>query len=221
MKFPKVTLSPVIKRNLPTILFVLIIPLGILVGYFFSNVKNLVTGGYKGALTPFNKLLYVAKVDGVGVPKAEWEKMLKSRYGQNAARDLIEVYTIKGELKKAGIKVSDEETNAEIATIETQLGGQSLDDVLKQQGMTLSDFRERIALQVGMKKLLSGRAVVTDEEVAEYIKAAGDNLEGSTDEEKAANAKKTLIDQKLGEEINTWFTELQGKVTVENYLEEK
>ena len=132
MKFPKIKLPDKVKSNLPTLLFILVIPLGILVGYFFSNIKTWVSGGYKEILTPVNKLLYVAKVDGVGVSKGEWEKTLKARYGKAAARDLIDLVMINNELKKAGIKVTEEEVNAEIAEIEKQLGGQSLEEVLSQ-----------------------------------------------------------------------------------------
>ncbi|PIS22004.1 hypothetical protein COT50_04450 [candidate division WWE3 bacterium CG08_land_8_20_14_0_20_41_10] len=209
MKLPK--LGPII--------FVLIIPLGILVGYFFSNIKGFVTSGSKGVLTPINKLFYVAKVNGVGISKGEWGKMLKVRYGKNAASELIDIYTVKGELKKAGISVSEEEINAELAVIEKQLAGQSLESLLAQQGRTLSDFRKDISLQVGMKKLLSGKVVIADADVDAYIVSAGASLEGTTDAEKRASAKKALVDQKLSEEINKWFTNLQGTVKVENYLE--
>ncbi len=210
-----------IRKNLPRILFVLIIPLGILVGYFFSNIKEFVSGGYKGISTPINKIFYVAKVDGVGIPKGEWEKMLKSRYGQSAAKDLIDVYMVNNELRKAGIKVTEEEINVEIANIEKQLNGQSLESVLSQQGMNLTDFRKNVSLQVGMKKLLSDKIVVADAEVSDYVKSAPAPLEGTTDEEKFASAKKALTEQKLGQEINKWFTDLQSTAKVENYLEEK
>jgi hypothetical protein len=224
MKLPKVpvlskiSVSPAIKQKLPMIAFILIIPIGILVGFFFSNIKGLISGGSKGILTPINKLLYVAKVDGVGIPKSEWEKMLKTRYGQAAAKDLIDIYTVKGELKKAGIAVTEDEITQEITNIEKQLAGQSLEELLKQQGRTLSDFRNDISLQVGMKKLLGGKVVVTDAEVAEYVKSAGTSLEGATDAEKNENAKKALTDQKLSQEVNKWYTDLQSKIKVDNYL---
>jgi len=216
MKFPEMRFF---KRKLGPAMFVLVIPLGILVGYFFSNIKGFVSGGYNGVLTPVNKLFYVAKVDGVGISKNEWEKTLKSRYGKSVAGELIDVYTVKGALKKAGVTVSDVEINAEIANIEKQLAGQSLEEALKQQGRTLSDFRNDVALQVGMRKLLSDKVVVTDADVDAYIKSAGATLEGTTDEEKRVSAKKALTDQKLGGEINKWFTDLQSKAKVENYLE--
>ncbi len=221
MKFPKLALPQKVKSNLPAIMFVLIIPLGILVGYFFSNIRTWFFGSYKNVLTPINKLFYVAKVDGVGVSRGEWEKNLKARYGRAAARDLIDMVMIDNELKKAGIQVTQEEINSEIAEIERQLGGQSMEEVLSQQGLTLSDFRKQVALQVGMKKLLSDKVVVADTEVSDFVKSYGDSLTGATDEEKFNEAKKILTDQKLGEEINKWYGELQGKVVVENYLDPK
>lgn len=221
MTLPKINLPQNVKKNLPTLVFVLVIPLGILVGYFFSNIKGWVAGGYKGIFTPINKMLYVAKVDGVGISKGEWEKMLKSRYGKSAARDLIDIYMVNNQLKKAGIKVSEDEINAEIAEIEKQLAGQSLEEVLGQQGMTLTDFRKNVSMQVGMKKLLSDKVVIADEDVTKYIADYASTLTGKTDDEKFAEAKKILTDQKLGEEINKWYSDLQTKVVVENYLEAK
>ena len=216
MILPKINLP---KVKFGSVLFVLIIPLGILVGYFFSNIKDFVFNGSKDVLTPVNRLFYVAKVNGVGISKSEWEKLLKTRYGKNAASELIDTYTVKGELTKAGINVSEEEINAEIAAIEKQLAGQSLEDVLKQQGRTLTDFRKDISLQVGMRKLLGGKIIISDADIDAYVTSAGATLEGTTSEEKRASAKKALADQKLGEEINKWFTDLQGKIKVENYLE--
>jgi len=219
MKLPKVTLSPAIKKNLPTAAFVLMIPLGIVIGYFFSNIKDFVSGGYKGVFMPLNKMLYVAKIDGIGIPKKEWEDMLKSRYGTTVASNLIDIYLIKNELKKAGINVTDTEIDAAIAKIEAQLGGQSLEELLKQQGGTLADLRKDVSLQVGMEKLLSNKISVTDEEVTAYIEAAGDTLEGSTDDEKKAAAQQILKDQKLSEAINAWFVDVQSKAKIENYLQ--
>ena len=216
MILPKIKLP---RAKFGSVLFVLIIPLGILVGYFFSNIKDFVSSGSKGVLTPVNRLFYVAKVNGVGISKGEWEKLLKTSYGKNAASELIDTYTVKGELTKAGINVSEEEINAEIAAIEKQLAGQSLEDVLKQQGRTLTDFRKDISLQVGMRKLLGGKIIISDADIDAYVTSAGATLEGTTSEEKRASAKKALADQKLGEEINKWFTDLQGKIKVENYLE--
>jgi len=197
--------------------FGLLIPLGVLLGFFFSNIKGFVAGGYKSMLLPVNKMLYVAKVNGVGIPRGEWEKTLKSRYGQSAARDLTGVYMIRGELKKAGISVSEEEVNQEIASIEKQLNGQSLESILKGQGRTLTDFRQDVSLQVGMRKLLGGSITVTDAEVDDYLKSEGSTLTG-TEAEKREAAKKTLTDQKLSDEINKWYSDLQNKAVVENYL---
>ena len=128
---------------------------------------------------------------------------------------------INNELKKAGVKVTEEEINAEIAEIEKQLAGQSLEEVLSQQGLTLADFRKQVTMQAGMKKLLADKVVVTDAEVADFIKSYGSSLTGTTDQAKAEEAKKTLTDQKLGDEINKWYSDLQTKAVVENYLEGK
>lgn len=221
MNFPKIALPTEIRENSKVILFILVVPLGILVGYLLSNVGGFLSGGYKDILTPVNKIFYIAKVDGVGVTKGEWERKLKTRYGKAAAEDLIDMVMIDNELKKAGIKVSNEEINAEIAEIERRLAGQSLEGMLSQQGLTLSDFRRQIAMQVGVKKLLSDKVVVADTEVAEYVKSYGDSLTGKTDKEKFDEAKKILTDQKLGDEMNKWYWELKGRVTIENYLDSK
>lgn len=219
MKFPKIALPSVLKKNLKPIAFILIIPLGIVLGYFFSNIQSFLSGGYKNVLTSINKIFYVAKVDGVGVSKSEWEKVLKARYGKAAARELIDTVMINNELKKAKIQVSQEEINAEIAEIEKQLGGQSIEELLKQQGITLKEFRDQVKMRVGVKKLLADKVTVSDAEVAEFAQKYGASIKGSTDEEKLAEARRILINQKMDEEMNKWYNDLQSKVTVENYLE--
>ncbi|HAZ29916.1 TPA: hypothetical protein DCY43_04250 [candidate division WWE3 bacterium] len=221
IKLPKISL-PIpasVKQKLPTLIFILLIPLGVLVGYFFSNIKAFMAGGYKNLLTPVDKIMYVAKVDGVGIPRGEWDKMLKTRYGKTAAKDLIDVYIVRNELKKAGITVSDAEIDAEMANIEKQLGGQSLESILSQQGRTLADFRSDMYLQVGVNKMFGPKVTVTDEEVAQYVTTLGDSITGATPEEKNASARKTLTDQKIGNEVGAWFSSLQATVKVENYLD--
>lgn len=209
-----------LKNNLPALFFIFFIPLGILLGYFFSNVKNFVGGGYKDIKTSYNKIFYVAKVDGVGIPKSEWKNFLKSRYGSLAVNDLINRYMVENELKKADIQVSDEEINKEIAKIEKDLNGQSLEELLKQQGMTLKDFRREMYIQVGVRKLLRDRVSVSDDEVKDYVNNYGSSLSGSTDEEKFAEAKDILINNKIDqEEAFKWFRDLQARVKVENYME--
>jgi hypothetical protein len=134
-------------------------------------------------------------------------------------RELADIYMVKAELKKAGIVVSEEDVNAEITKIEKQLAGQNLEELLKQQGRSLSDFRNDVYLRVGMQKLLSSGVMVTDAEISDYITAAATSLEGKTDDEKKAIARETITEQKLGDEINKWYSELQSKVKVDSYLD--
>ena len=217
-KLLKIKLPEKLRKNLSTAAFVLILPAGILIGYFFSNIKGFVSGGLQNITAPVNKLLFVGKVDEVGITKSAWEKHLRLRYGSTAMQELTDIYMVKNELKKAGITVSDTEIDNEIANIEKQLAGESLEAILKQQGRSLSDFRTDIYMRVGMKKLLSDKVQVTDKEIEDYIKEAGTSLTGKTDEEKNNEAKTYLTDQKLSEEINKWYTDLKTKVKIENYL---
>ncbi len=89
---------------------------------------------------------------------------------------VIDQYLIQKEVKKRGIKVTDQEIDLTIQDILQQNGVtmEELKEILKKQGKDLDQYRHEIKTQIEHSRLISqevrGQIVVTDEEIDDYLK---------------------------------------------------
>ena len=89
---------------------------------------------------------------------------------------VIDQYLIQKEVKKRGIKVTDEEIDQTINDILQQNGitMEEFKELLKKKGKDLAQYRQEIKTQIEHSRLISQEVrrqiVVTDEEIDEYLK---------------------------------------------------
>lgn len=116
------------------------------------------------------------------------------------------------EAKKKGIKVTQEEINTQIASIEANLtkSGQKIEDVLKTEHMTMKDLINNLTLNTLIEKMLAGKFVVTDEEVQKYIDDNKKQLPETIDEQTKSVIKDQLLQQKKASEYQKWVDELKA-----------
>ena len=93
-------------------------------------------------------------------------------------------------------------------------GNVTLDEVLKFQGMTKSDFDEQIKLQMMLTKLIGKDITITDEEIATYRTNNSASLVATEEASIQAEAREAILTQKVGEKIQPWFTELRSKAKI-------
>lgn len=142
----------------------------------------------------------IAKVDGntieFGEIQAQVQQML-SQVPQDVPQETIKQQlptlmsrTLNGLiteklLKKAvadeGIEATEEDVDEQIAEIKTQLPeDRSMEELLERQGMTMADFRERLAEDLPIKKLVEKKVSEpeepSDEEVAEFYEENKDQF---------------------------------------------
>lgn len=175
-------------------------------------------GSYYVYKSKLYNMLFVARVNGTFITRAQLNKDLTDKYGKTALDQIITLTLAKDELKKQKIEVTKDEINSRVAEIEKGLNGTTLEDALTSQGLTRAAFEDQLILQVGAEKLLKSRISVADTEVQEFLKNYGSQLPGGTDEEKKQTALKYLGDQKLNEEISKWVQDLKTKATIQSYL---
>lgn len=164
--------------------------------------------------------IIVASVNGRPVTRWALIRNLEKQSAPAVLENMTLQMLVEQELKKAGVEVSDEEMNAEIAKIEEQLSaqGQNLDDLLEAQGLTRATVKEQLALSKGMEMLLSDRVDVTEEEVAAYFEENKEMIgAGVTFEDIKDDIENQLRQQKLSIEQQKWFAEIKKSANI-NYF---
>jgi hypothetical protein len=128
-------------------------------------------------------------------------KELETVYGKTALNSLITQKLIDIEAAKQGIVVSQEDIDAEIADIEKQLSaqGQTLEAVLKIEGMTMNDLIEQIIDRKRTEKLVADKTVVSDSDIDEYIKTYSITIPKGQEVSYREELKEQLESQKLNE----------------------
>lgn len=117
----------------------------------------------------------VAKVGDVEITKDELYNILVEQYGEESLNAIISDKIIELEIKKADIKVTEEEIAEEFTKMENYYGGaEVLAETMASYNMSKEDMDENIRLNLSMKKLVGSDIVVTDEEIAEFFAANGE-----------------------------------------------
>ena len=115
-------------------------------------------------LVALNRGLIVSAIVN-GKPIFRWtvNSTLMSRFGQQTIENMITEQLIADEAKKAKLTVTQKEIDAKEQEVLKSFGGNvTLDEVLKFQGMTKSDFDEQIKLQMMLTKLIGKDITITD-----------------------------------------------------------
>ena len=152
-----------------------------------------------------------------GKPIFRWtvNTTLMSRFGQQTLENMITERLIADEAKKANVAVTQTEIDAKEQEILKSFGGNvTLDEVLKFQGMTKTDFDEQIKLQMLLTKLIGKDVTITDEEIITYRANNSALLVATEEASLQAEAREALLTQKVGEKIQPWFTELRSKAKI-------
>ncbi len=167
-------------------------------------------------------LLVVGKIGNSFITRKELNDKLFQTYGQSLLDQLVEEKIIAQAIAKSGVTYSQEEFDAKIAEVSTQIQqgtGMSLDEYLASQNMPRKDLEKNIAMQLSLEKLLTPKIEVADEEIDTFIEENGQYLTGETDEAKREEAVDALLNQKLGEAFQTWLEEQKAEVKVSTFIE--
>jgi parvulin-like peptidyl-prolyl isomerase len=166
-----------------------------------------------------NKYLIVAWVDKNPVTVFEYYNTLSKRYGKDVKEELIVQKLLESESKSKGIAVSNDELDAEIKKIEEQQGGaDKLQQILQAQNISEDEFHRLVKLQLMRTKLFADSAMVTDQDVDQYITenkdafaptadANGQTTDPKTDQKLRDSIKDQLKQQKTNASFSAW---LQG-----------
>lgn len=122
-----------------------------------------------------NSMFSQMGVDLKSDPNSFLHLMLKDR----VVNELIVKELLDQEMKKRRIKVSDGDINSELKTIIDKIGSkEKFNEILKQNGITSSQFKKDLEEEVKIKKLVDSLSLVSvgDGEINKYYKANQDKF---------------------------------------------
>lgn len=193
------------KKKFPLFVFILI--LGILVFLVYKNKDLFISG----------------TIDGKPIFAWELNGRLRQRFGQQVMQEIISERLVLGEAAKKGIKVSEKELQDKISEIEKGLGGQAkLPDVLKQQGLTMADFREQVELRILVDKMIGDKIKIAQKEIDDFLLKNKDSIEsfaGSDSAKQKQYAEDSIKQQKTSEEFDKWFNDLKSKAKITSFIQ--
>jgi len=164
--------------------------------------------------------IIVASVNGKPITRWALIRNLEKQSASAVLENMTLQMLVEQKLKEEGIKVSDEDMEAEINKIEEQLAaqGQDLDSLLKAQGLTRATVKEQLALSKGMEMLLSDKIVITEDEVTAYFEENKAMIGKDVKfEDIKTDIENQLKQQKLSTEQQKWFSEIKKAAKI-NYF---
>jgi foldase protein PrsA len=202
--------EPVIsKKKLNPILFVkilLIIAIGVVVFLLVQKNRGLFIAG---------------SVNKSVVSRAELNKKMAEKYGEQTFEEIVSERLLAENLKKNKIVVSSKEVQDELAKIKAQYGGEEqFKAALTQFGMTEAKALQSIEQSIGLKKLIetTGKIEITDAAVLKYFTDNKTTYANKKLEEVSAEIKDTLFQQEIYTKSQEWYSKIRQEAKVSSYL---
>lgn len=148
------------------------------------------------------------------------KELEKQGLAKEALDSIINEKLIMDEAQKKNVTASETEVATEIATIEEELKAQgtSLESALTMQGQTMESLKKNITIRLLINKLLADKVVVDEAAVKKYF---DDNKTVTYKDQKYEDVqdqiRKSLADQKIYDEFQTWLAEVKENSSVVYY----
>jgi len=160
-----------------------------------------------------------AVVNGKPIFRWDLNRVMTQRFGQQSLEGMISEALIEEEAMKQNVQVLPKDVTAKEDEIVKNLGGGvKLEDLLKFQGITKEDFDQQVKLQLLVQKILGSDIVITDKDVDMYIATSSARLTATEPAALKEEAKQAILDSKIGEKVQEWFTALKDKAKVVRLL---
>lgn len=143
----------------------------------------------------------VATVDGESITANDLYQLMVSVIGSQAVEQLITEKLIDNEAAKQNIAVSEDEINAEFEEIKSNFPDEATFNMqLQYMGITPEQFKDQLASEMKLRKLVEPEIEVTDEEIQQYY----DNNQsqfGTPEQVRASHILVKKEDKELAEKI--------------------
>lgn len=183
----------------------------------FFGIIILILGG---AFYFLRSYLIAATVNGKPISRLSVISELEKQGGAQVLDTLVSKELIAQEAAKKGITVSEDDINGEIGKLDESLKtqGQTMDQFLASQFMTMEDLHGRFETRLLIERLLTPDIAVGDDEVDKYVTDNKAILPTDlSDDELKAQVKEQLLQQKIADKFDTWINDLKTNSII-NYL---
>ena len=156
-----------------------------------------------------------------GKPIFSWDlnSTLRSRYGQQTLEGMIGEMLISNEAQKAGVSVTANDLAAKQKEVLASLGTDvSIDDFLKFQGLTKTDFEHQLKVQLTVERLLTKGLTISDDDINGYIATNRATLTATDPAKLKEEARQMIVSNSVSEKLQSWFTAIRQKATVMKFL---
>ncbi len=157
----------------------------------------------------------VAMAGGKIIFRHEIDSTLYSQYGQRTVEGIVTQYQIDEALNKKDVSVTDKEIDDKLAEIKTRLPqGTSIEEELKNQGMTMQGLRDLLKIQLRLNKISEPQASASADEIAKYVKDNAKMMTATTEAQKKEEAEMAIKQDKMNTIINGFVQEAQKSGSV-------
>ncbi len=141
----------------------------------------------------------VATIGSEKITKDELYEVLVQSAGQEALSAMIDDKVVALELKKEKVSVSDKEIDAELAVYVDNAGGdEAFAAALEQNGMDEKKFKENIVDYLSIRKIITPRIDITDEQIKTYFE---ENKESFNEEEQVEASHILVKDEATAKKV--------------------
>ena len=174
-----------------------------------------------GVLGYFLKGFFVvASVNGSFISRWAVIEELEKVSGKQALDSLIAKKLVFDDAWQKGITVSNDEINAEVTKAENQVKaqGETLDQVLSQQGIALDTFKKQLLIQKTLEKLVIEKVQVGNDEIAQFIKDNKVVVPAGQEDKYNGLVKDQLTQQKLTAAEKAYVSDLKSHATIHTFV---
>ena len=154
-------------------------------------------------------------------PIFQWDvvRLMYQRFGNQTLETLVTEKLIDSEASEKGIIVSSEEIEKRINEMVANIGGNvTIEELLSFQGISRTDFENQIKTQVIVEKILSQDIEVTDSQIDQYIASNSAVMSGAEGDALRQEAKEMLVNELIGQQVQSWFLELKEKANIYKFV---
>lgn len=165
-------------------------------------------------------LVIAATVNGSPISRAAVTQQLEKTYGKNVLDSIITEKLVNDAARAKKIIITNDVINSEIKATEDQVKPQygTLAAALAANGMTMNDLKASIILHKEMEQLVADKIIVTDQEVAQYIKDNKTPVPKGQEATINAQIKTKLQAQKLNDAANALVAALKAQAKIHYFV---
>ena len=169
----------------------------------------------------FKSQFIVATVNRQVISRWSLNRSLMETYGATTLDELVNKSLLKDLAKENGVKITEEDIQAEIDSLIESLGGQeAFEQTLEQYQLTADDLKDRISVSLTQEKLAEevAQVEIADEQVRSYYDTNESLFTEQTFEEAEISIRDMLYQQELQETFNSWFQIQKDQATVKLFI---